>query len=72
MFVCLDSATLWIVAHQASLSVGFSRQEYWKHWSVLPFPTPGDLPDTVIKLRSLVSPALYNCTSRETPIHDLL
>ena len=35
-------ATLWIVAHQASLSKGFPRQEYW---SGLPFPPPGDLPD---------------------------
>ena len=32
----------WTVACQAPLSMGFSRQE---HWSVLPFPTPGDLPD---------------------------
>ena len=31
--------TPWAVAHQASLSMGFSRQEYW---SRLPFPTPGD------------------------------
>ena len=35
-------ATLWTVAHQAPLTVGFSRQEYW---SGLPFPPPGDLPD---------------------------
>ena len=34
-------ATLWTVAHQAPLSMGFSRQEYW---SGLPFPSPGDLP----------------------------
>ena len=34
--------TLWNVARQASLSVGFSRQEYW---SELPFPSAGDLPD---------------------------
>ena len=39
-------ATPWTVAHQAPLSVGFSRQEYW---SVLPFPSPGDLPDPGIK-----------------------
>ena len=32
----------WTVAHQAPLSMGFSRQEYW---SGLPFPSPGDLPD---------------------------
>ena len=35
-------STPWTVAHQALLSVGFSRQE---HWSGLPFPTPGDLSD---------------------------
>ena len=34
--------TLWTVAHQASLSMTFSRQEYW---SELLFPTPGDLPN---------------------------
>ena len=38
--------TLWTVAYQASLSVGFSRQEYW---SGLPFPSPGDLPDPGIE-----------------------
>ena len=36
------------VAHQASLSMGFSRQEYW---SELPFPSPGDLPHPGIKPR---------------------
>ena len=35
--------TPWTVARQAPLSIEFSRQEYW---SELPFPTPGDLPDT--------------------------
>ena len=39
-------ATPWTVAHQAPLSMGFSRQEYW---SGLPFPSPGDLPDPGIK-----------------------
>ena len=34
-------ATPWTAAHQAPLSMGFSRQEYW---SGLPFPSPGDLP----------------------------
>ena len=34
-------ATPWTVAHQAPLSMGFSRQEYWNG---LPFPSPGDLP----------------------------
>ena len=38
------------VACQASLSMEFSRQEYW---SRLSFPTPGDLPDTQIKTASL-------------------
>ena len=42
-------ATLWTVAHQASPSMGFSRQEYW---SGLPFPSPEDLPDPGIELRS--------------------
>ena len=42
-------ATPWTVAHQAPLSLGFSRQEYW---SGLPFPSPGDLPDSGIKLGS--------------------
>ena len=41
--------TLWTVAYQASLSMGFSRQEYW---SGLPFPSPGDLPDPGIKPES--------------------
>ena len=36
----------WIVAYQAPLSMGFSRQEYW---SELPFPSPGDLPNPGIK-----------------------
>ena len=43
-------ATPWTVAHQAPLSMGFSRQEYW---SGLPFPSPGDLPNPGIKPRSL-------------------
>ena len=49
------SATPWTVAHQAPLSMRFSRQE---HWSGLPCPPPGDLPDQGIKPKSLVSPAL--------------
>ena len=42
-------ATPWTVAHRASLSMGFSRQEYW---SGLPFPSPGDLPNPGIEPRS--------------------
>ena len=47
--------TLWTIAHQAPLSMGFSRQEYW---SGLPCPPPGDLPDPGIEPVSLMSPAL--------------
>ena len=49
------SVTSWTVAHQAPLSMKFSRQEYW---SGLPFPTQGDLPDPGIKPAYLQSPAL--------------
>ena len=48
-------ATLWTVAHQAPLSVGLFRQEYW---SGLPFPPPEDLPDPGIEAASPVTPAL--------------
>ena len=41
--------TLWAIVHQAPQSMGFSRQEYW---SRLPFPSPGDLPNSGIKPRS--------------------
>ena len=47
--------TLWTVALQAPLSVGFSRQEYW---SGLPCPPPGDLPNPGVKPTSLKSPAV--------------
>ena len=46
---------LWTVAHQAPLSMGFSRREYW---SELPVPPPGSLPDPGTKTASPVSPAL--------------
>ena len=39
-------ATQWPAAHQAPLSMGFSRQEYW---SGLPFPSPGNLPNPGIE-----------------------
>ena len=48
-------ATAWTVAHQASLSMGFSTQEYW---SGLPLPPPGDLPDAGTEPGSLMSTAL--------------
>ena len=44
-----DSATPWTAAYPAPLSMGFPRQEYW---SRLLFPSPGDLPDPGIELRS--------------------
>ena len=47
--------TLWTVAHQAPVSLEFSRQEYR---SGLPCPPPGDLPDPGIEHTSLASPAL--------------
>ena len=55
-------ATLWTVACQAPLSMGFSRQEYW---SGVPFPSPGDLPNPGIEPRS---PALQaDALSSEPP-----
>ena len=65
-------ATLWTVALQAALSMGFSRQEYW---SGLPCPPPGDLPDPGIEPMSLVYPSLtdmfyipgINSTTWEAP-----
>ena len=52
---CLTLATLWTVAYQAPLPMGFSRQEYW---SGLPCPPPGDLPNPGAILTSLAAPAL--------------
>ena len=49
------SATPWTVARQASLSMGFPREEYWNG---LPWPPPGDLPDPGIEPASLSFPAL--------------
>ena len=51
----------WTVAHQALLSMGFSRQKYW---SELPFPSPGDLPNPGIEPRS---PALEADTLTSEP-----
>ena len=51
---CL-TVTPWTVAHQAPLSMGFLRQEYWNG---LPFPPPGDLPNSGIEPTSLASPTL--------------
>ena len=48
-------ATPWTVAHHSLLPIEFSRQEYW---SVLPFPSLGDLFNTEIESASLALPAL--------------
>ena len=66
--VMSDCVTLWTVAHQVPLSMGFSRQEYW---CGLPCPPLGDLPNPGIEPMSLISPALAGrfftiSTTRET------
>ena len=58
--VCLF-VTPWTVAHQAPLSMGFSRREYW---SGLPCPPPGALPDPGIEPASYVS-----CTGSQVFYH---
>ena len=61
--VMSNLAAPWTVAHQAPLSLGFSRQGYC---SRLPFPTPGDLPDPGIEPTSPMFPVLacwVLCTS---------
>ena len=56
LFSCVQlCVTLWPVAHQALLSMGFSRQEYW---SGLPRPSPGDLPNPGMEPMPHVSLAL--------------
>ena len=51
--VVSDSATLWTVARQAPLSMGFCRQKYW---SGLSCPSPGDLPYPGVETESPVAP----------------
>ena len=53
--LCPLFVILWTIACQASLSMGFSRQEYWNG---LPFPPPGDFPNRGIKPTSPVAPAV--------------
>ena len=50
--LCATLRNPWTVAHQASLSTGFPKQEYW---TGLPFPSPGDLSDPGLEP---LSPAL--------------
>ena len=54
----------WTVAHQAPLSVGFSRQACW---SGLPFPAPGDFSDPGIKPASSTSPSVAGGFSTAEP-----
>ena len=58
--------TPWTAAHQAPVSMGFPRQE---HWSRLPFPSPGDLPDPEIKPRS---PTLWADSLLSEPLEKSL
>ena len=51
---CPTLQPLWTITHQAPLSKGFFRHEYW---SGLPCPPPGNLPNPGIKPTSLMSPA---------------
>ena len=55
--------TLWTIARQVPLSVGFSRQE---HYSGFPCPPQGDLLDPGIKPASLMSPVLAGVTASDT------
>ena len=56
------SATPWTVAPQASLTMGFPRQEFW---SGFPFPTPGDLPNPGMEPTSLMSPTLVGAPGKQ-------
>ena len=70
--VVSDSATPWTVTHQAPLSMGFSRQEYW---SGLPFPSPSP---TILKLVfldsafTLLLQSIYCFPSLEKVVSDSL
>ena len=60
-----SSEISWTVARQAPLSMGFSRQE---HWSGLPCPPPGDLPDPEMELVSLALVCGFFTTEPPFPI----
>ena len=63
--VMSDSATMWTVAHQAPLSLGFPRQGYW---SGFPFASPVDLPDPQIEP---TSPTLASRFLPPSPYHSV-
>ena len=62
--VVSHSSNSWTVAHQAALSMEFSRQEYWNR---LPLPSPGDLSDPGIKPMFPESPPLAGGFFTTTP-----
>ena len=61
-------ATPWTVACQASLSMGFSGQEYW---SGLPFPSPGDHPGQRLNPSLLHCRQILYCLSHQGSLHPL-
>ena len=67
--VMSDTVTSSTVARQASLSMEFSRQEYW---SGLPCPPPGALPDPGIKPTSLAFPALADGFFTTEPHNEII
>ena len=67
--VVSDSVTLWIVAYQAPLSMGFSRQEYWGQ---LPCPPPRDLPNQGIEPMSPMSPEVSSIHFSHSVVSDSL
>ena len=65
---CSLFVTLWTVAWQAPLSMGFSKHKYW---SELPFPPPGDLPVECIKWGNVL-PATQSFPSSHSTLFILL
>ena len=69
--LCLTLCDPITIAHQAPLSMRFSRQEYW---SELPLPTPVDLPNSEIEFTCLVSPTLatgfFTTSTTWDEVHD--
>ena len=64
-----DSVTPWSAASKAPLPMGRSKQEYW---SGLPFPSPVDVPCSVIETVSPASPALAGGFFTSEPLEKLL
>ena len=66
--VVSDSETLWTIARQAPLSMGFSRQEYR---SGLPFPPPGDLPDPRMEPSSALASGFFTTKPPGKPQEEM-